>query len=697
MAENISHSESKELIQAKKSIDEYKLDEADQLIKHFEEKGVHTPYDVVLCHSLKCELLFWQGLFEDTVKLAEQTYKESLGLGKNILSVDILLTMAWTLLMQGQGQTEKAQDIINQGEEMLKALTLESVEEYKQRKANIAHLKGWAYEQNSKADEAIKQFEVSISLGKELDAKKEIAYSLVGLAHVFMRRKGEFERALKYLKQSLAYAEESGNKNVIAYCLYYIAQVHLVRGEIDRSIMFFEQSLRICTEINNNIMIARVLTSLGMSYGMKGELNRSIRSYEQSLEIFKEFNYKFYMTVVLNNLSENYRMKGDLERALENIEQSMGLNRELGTIRNLAFNHDSLIKILIEMGDHERAQNCLRDLEQLNSQLNDKLINLMYLFDKALLLKTSPRARNRVKAEELLRRILGRGSLDLELLINALLNLCELLLTELQITNEVEILEEIKLHITQLLDLSEKSHSFWILGETYLLKAKLALISLNLKEARKLLTQGQKIAEKYGLTLLAQKISNEHDELLKQLTVWENLKKIETSLTERMDLARLNEQIGRMTQKRVIDIPKLTDEEPVLLLIVSEGGTPLFSQSFIEDKPFEDHLLGGFLTAINSFIGELFSEGLDRASFGEHTLLMSSLSPFFMCYIFKGQSYSAKHRIKFFINEIQRNKDVWETFKKYYKMNQEIQLKDIPALESLIIDIFIDKMTIVNN
>ncbi|MFX1267416.1 MAG: tetratricopeptide repeat protein [Promethearchaeota archaeon] len=605
--------------------------------------------------------------------------------------------MAWTLLMQGQGQTEKAQDIINQGEEMLKALTLESVEEYKQRKANIAHLKGWAYEQNSKADEAIKQFEVSISLGKELDAKKEIAYSLVGLAHVFMRRKGEFERALKYLKQSLAYAEEIGNKNVIAYCLYYIASVHLLRGEIDRSIMFFEQSLRICTEINNNIMIARVLTSLGMSYGMKGELNRSIRSYEQSLEIFKEFNYKFYMTVVLNNLSENYRMKGDLERALENIEQSMGLNRELGTIRNLAFNHDSLIKILIEMGDHERAQNCLRDLEQLNSQLNDKLINLMYLFDKALLLKTSPRARNRVKAEELLRRILGRGSLDLELLINALLNLCELLLTELQITNEVEILEEIKLFITQLLDLSEKSHSFWILGETYLLKAKLALISLNLKEARKLLTQGQKIAEKYGLTLLAQKISNEHDELLKQLTVWENLKKIETSLTERMDLARLNEQIGRMTQKRVIDIPKLTDEEPVLLLIVSEGGTPLFSQSFIEDKPFEDHLLGGFLTAINSFIGELFSEGLDRASFGEHTLLMSSLSPFFMCYIFKGQSYSAQHRIKFFINEIQRNKDVWETFKKYYKMNQEIQLKDIPALESLIIDIFIDKMTIVNN
>jgi len=59
----------------------------------------------------------------------------------------------------------------------------------------------------------------------------------------------------------------------------------------------------------------------------------------------------------------------------------------------------------------------------------------------------------------------------------------------------------------------EKSNSFWILGETYLLQAKLALISLNLEEARRLLTKGQRIVEKYELNHLAIKISNEHDEV----------------------------------------------------------------------------------------------------------------------------------------------------------------------------------------
>ena len=120
MSEHKLKSKPQELILAKRLIDECKYNEADQLIKNFDEKGGHTRHDIVLCHSLKCELLCERGLYEDAVKLAEQTYKESLGLGKNLLSVDILLTMAMALLCLGYGQTDKAHDIIKQGEELLK-------------------------------------------------------------------------------------------------------------------------------------------------------------------------------------------------------------------------------------------------------------------------------------------------------------------------------------------------------------------------------------------------------------------------------------------------------------------------------------------------------------------------------------------------------------------------------------------------
>ncbi|MFX0007583.1 MAG: hypothetical protein ACFFAV_12750, partial [Candidatus Hermodarchaeota archaeon] len=111
-------------------------------------------------------------------------------------------------------------------------------------------------------------------------------------------------------------------------------------------------------------------------------------------------------------------------------------------------------------------------------------------------------------------------------------------------------------------------------------------------------------------------------------------------------------------------------------------------QSFTQDKTFEDHLFGGFFTAINTFINEIFSEGLDRVSFGEYTLLMNSISPFLMCYVYKGQSYSAQNRIKSFIKEIESNKELWDDFNKFYQKNQKIHIDDIPSLKPLIKEIF---------
>ena len=78
MDEVIAQSEPKELVKVKKLIDTGKLDEADQLIRKFEEKGGHTLHDIVLCNLLKCKLLFWRCLYKDVIKLAKKTYKESL-------------------------------------------------------------------------------------------------------------------------------------------------------------------------------------------------------------------------------------------------------------------------------------------------------------------------------------------------------------------------------------------------------------------------------------------------------------------------------------------------------------------------------------------------------------------------------------------------------------------------------------------
>jgi len=645
----MSHSEPKELIHAKQLIEVCKLDGARQLLRNFEEKGGNTLYDIVLCHFLECKLLLWQGLYEDLVKLAEQTYKESLGLGKNFLSVDILLIMANALIWLNQN--DKFRDILKQGEELLEVLPQELLADYKQREAYIAWLKGRLYVDLKDADLALKYYEHSLALREEYGSKLDIAISLGGISRIFVFFKADYNRAIKILERSLALIKETGNKWGIGNYFYFRGVIHKVKGEIELSIKLFEQGLTIFNDLNNKRMVASIL----------------------------------------NHLGEAYRHRGDLDRALECLEQALALRYESGHLKEIAIILDKLIQILIDNGDLEQAQQYLHRYEQLNSQLKDKESNLVYLLNKALILKKSSRIRKRAEAEVILTQILEEEDLDFELILTALTNLCELLLTELRMTNDLDVLEEINPLIARLLDNAEKTGSYSILCETYLLQAKLSLLTFNIKGAKRFLTQAQQIAERFGLKLLAIKISNEHDELLKQLNIWENLKESTSSIKERMEFARLNEQMENMIQKRVVEVPELSDEEPVLLLIIAEGGTRLFSNSFSEDWDIEEDLVSSFLTAFNSFSEELFSEGFDRAKLGQYTVLMESVANFFVCYLFKGQSYSAQHRIRSFIEKIQKDKDVWETFEKFYQTNQEIQLKDVPTLKPLIKEIFIEK------
>ncbi len=654
----MSHLESEELTQAKILIDEDKLDEALTLLNNYEQKEGLNHHDKASCHLLQCQILFWQGKLKELIKHTEPIYKESGGRESNLFIVDNLLIMTHALAKFMD--FDKAFDLIKQGEELMKKLPQKLTEAYKQREAYLAFIKGYCYNirrDPDDADLALKHLERSLVIREELGIQNEISESLGQIAWNVLIFKGEMDRALKYSELSVSLARENRRKYYIASSLQIMALIYASRGEIDR-----------CIRIN-----------------------------EQSLELFNELSNKFGMALVLNNLSYDYNLKGDSDRALECMEQAMELNRGLGALRLLTNNHDFLIEILIERGDLERAQQSLNNLEQLTHQLKEKQWDLMYLLDKALLLKTSLRARDRGKAEEILIQLLENENKTHDLSYRTLINLCELLLTELGITNDLSVLDELKQYLGQLLELAEKSHSYWIMGETYLLQAKLALLSLDLNEARRLLTKGEQIVEKYGLRLLAMKISNEHDELLKQLNMWENLKESTSSLKERMEFARLSEQLENLFRKRVIETPELLDEEPVLLLIVSEGGTPIFSQSFAKDQTFEDYLFGGFFTTINSFITEKFSEGLDRAIFGEHTLLMNSISPFLMCYVFKGQSYSAQQRIAYFIDKLQSDELVWQTFDKFYQVNKEIQINDIPSLKTLINEIFIEKTIPLNS
>ena len=103
-----------------------------------------------------------------------------------------------------------------------------------------------------------------------------------------------------------------------------------------------------------------------------------------------------------------------------------------------------------------------------------------------------------------------------------------------------------------------------------------------------------------------------------------------------------------------------TSESPILLLIISKSGLPLYTKIFSNEWKFREELFSSFLSAFNSFSTEIFSEGLDRANFGNFTILMTGMPPFKSCYVFKGHSFLAHQKFSQFNESIQKSEQIWQ-------------------------------------
>lgn len=644
------HSEVKELIQAQQFIHEGKFDEALLLMTGFEERREKSLHDLVLCHLLKCDILCQQGIDKELVSFAEETYKESLGLGKNLLSVDALYYMNFGLLLSDN--LEKAEEIIKQGEDLLKILTDEPIKDYKQREAKLANLKGRFYKSQfavKSTDLMFSNFEKSLKLREQYGENHEIAESLLTTSQGLMFYKSELDQALEYIERALTLSKESNKKYNIAWSLFLKA----------------------------------------LCYQIKGDLDRCIKLYEQSLAMFRELNNKGYIGSILNNLADMYKMKGELDRALECSEQSLAVFNELKVLKEIAIAHDGLIQILIERGDLKKAQSYINQLEELNKKLKNKQINLSIIFNKALILKKSPRIINKGKAAETFKQIIEDKDSPPEIILRSLLNLCEVLLFELNATNEPEILDELHTYISRLLNIVKKSRSYWLLAETYLLQARVSLVTLNLNKARRLFSKSQNLAEKYGLNHLAVRISNEHDELLKQLEIWEKLKDSNAPLIERVELSHLNEQIERMVRSRIGESPKLEVEQPVLFIIMGQDGNIIMSNPFSADVKIDSAFFSEFLSSCNIFCDQILSESFDRVKFGEYTVLITALDSLSVGYMFQGQSYSARQKLLHFSETVKKYPNIMNMLEDAGKKKLEIKVNEIPSLEELIYECFL--------
>lgn len=680
---SLTNSILKELKYAELLMYQAKFDDTHRKISNIETEVTLNSEEYLSIMILKGKVYFYEEKYKKALEIGEIAYKLSQKLGMVSKSIDALLIKACILFL---GKPKQALHHISEAERLLKSIS-EPV--YSIQKADCLRIKAIACHYSTDHNKALELALQWITLSQDLIEKLDIAllYYQIGDIYIF---KSDPSTALDYAMKSLAIQEELENKIGKASSLHLIGLSYYSKGEFDQALKIGKQCLSI-NEISTFTQLS-ILHLLGAIYKEKGEFNRTLRYYNKATELAEKDGYLESMLENLLGIGATYRMKGNFNKATEYLQRTIALSKKhkspYGIISSLFY----LILTNLDNQSLDVAKQYLTQLEQFAAQNKSDLYNQIYSITKALVLKKSSRIRNRTEAELLLKQIIEKGITTPQLYLLSHVNLCELFLEELAITNSKDVLEEINPLITRIFKIAEDQNAYLWLAEIKLLQAKLALIQGKIKDAEQLLTHAQQIAEMHGLNLLAMKISSEHDNLLEQLNTWDNIEKKNVPMSERIKLASFEGVIDRMQGKRAIDPPKLIHEIPVFLLIIGEGGFPLLSNPFTEELSFEDGLLSGFLSAFDSFSGELFAKRLDRVKFGEYTILMQSISKFSVCYLFKGQTYLAKQKLKRFVNSLQKTSQMLEVMNKFYNANRVIELKDHPSFETLVDEIFSRKI-----
>ncbi|MEJ2296307.1 MAG: tetratricopeptide repeat protein, partial [Candidatus Lokiarchaeota archaeon] len=338
---------------------------------------------------IKGLILLYQSRIEELIKFGEQIFDEGQLHNNHLQSLDGLIFILFGLVESDFKVDKDIFAYFDQSDKLIEKLTTISRSEFILREARLNLLKVLAYLIVGDLDMADKHIAMLLQVEKDLKNTFERVWIYILMARRMLQGIIKYDRAFEYIKKALSLAEN------IKFNHFWVALGHVGIGAVNYVIGEFEVSLR---------------------HSLK------------SVAIYKKLNNEWYVAITLNNIGGLYAEMGDYDNALKYLEESLSLWKQ--RFPNVVAVLDSIITAAVNKGDITLARKYFRQVEEIYSQQKNPHIELIYNYNKALLLKNSPRIRDKAEAEKLFKYVTETKLMAFDIRTQALIHLCDLYLTE---------------------------------------------------------------------------------------------------------------------------------------------------------------------------------------------------------------------------------------------------------------------------
>ncbi|MHA1988383.1 MAG: tetratricopeptide repeat protein [Promethearchaeota archaeon] len=459
----------------------------------------------------------------------------------------------------------------------------------------------WVYFNRRKFDEALKIALQSKQLIEKIGSENDLAHNFLLQGNIYSQ-KGDIKASLNFGMKSINLHEKLNLQAGLSSSLFLVGLNHMNNFDFDQSINLCKQALSIKEAFPATKLYT--LSVLGNIYTIKGDLAKALKICEEGLKLATEGNFYFMIPSFMWYLGNIHAFLGDIEKGVDYMRRNLELLYKYPDKYSNGFTLVGLILFLIlerinEKNSYEQARGYLKQLEDLKlkdkGKFFEKFITSCYSISKGIILKVSGRTRDRAEAEALLREVVESEISSVQELVlkqYAMNALCDLYIEELGSSNDSTIIDDINPLISNMFNYAEKLQSNLIMIGVKVLQAKMELIQMNFEESKIILTKALKLAELSDNQYYAQIISNEHDRLLEQQDLWDKLEETNAPFSERIKLASFDGVLDRIRGKRYEEPIEVVNEQPVLLLLIAEGGVLIFSYPFTDEWKHDTEIFG---------------------------------------------------------------------------------------------------------
>jgi tetratricopeptide (TPR) repeat protein/predicted amidohydrolase len=416
---------------------------------------------------------------------------------------------------------------------------------------------GLIYISKGDIEQAIEYYSDSLIVAEEVDDKHQVATLQNNLGNAYSHA-GDLNRALEYFQLCLETRKELGKKHGLAISLNNIGAVYQMKGSLQEALLYYQQSLGLAEEVGIPNLVALSTNNIGSILSVRGDLSEALDHFEQSLSVSRNSENKEQIALALMNIGDVYQKKGNHRQAKEAYSQSQEIYQELENDLYISVVHFGLLSIALEVEDLAEAQYHLECIRRINEKEENRVVNQRYKIGMALIHKSSKRAADKLKAQEIFEEIVYEEVVNHELTTLAMFHICDLLLYEYKMTEEGELISKIEAFTRQLEEIAEQQSSHTLLVKVNLLLSKLVILNLDFNQARVHLLEAKILAREKGLHNLERKVLHEEDLLRGQQSKWQELIEKNIAKEEVIHALGLDELLERMVRKSVA---VLTDDE----------------------------------------------------------------------------------------------------------------------------------------